>query len=54
MREMREMKWGKLFANNVSNKGLIFKIYKELIQLKRKKKQTTTEYFSLEIDEEPE
>ena len=24
--------WEKIFANNISEKGLIFKIYKELIQ----------------------
>ena len=24
--------WEKIFANDISNKGLIFKIYKELIQ----------------------
>ena len=25
--------WEKIFANDMSDKGLIFKIYKELIQL---------------------
>lgn len=24
--------WGKLFANHISDKGLIFRIYKELLQ----------------------
>ena len=37
------MKWGKLFANHVSNKGLIFKIYKEPRQLNSKEKKKRTD-----------
>ena len=31
------VKWKKIFANCISDKELIFKIYKECIQLNRKK-----------------
>ena len=33
--------WAKIFANDVTDKGLIFKIYKQLTQFNNNKKQTT-------------
>jgi len=33
------IKWEKILVNNVTNKGLIFKIYRQLLQLNIKKKK---------------
>ena len=35
----QSMEWEKIFANDISDKGLIFKIYKEFIKLKKSPKK---------------
>ena len=37
-KERKPMEWEKIFINPISNKELIFKIFKRLIQLNRKKR----------------
>ena len=37
------MEWEKILANDVTDKGLIFKIYKQLIQHKNKNKKQTSQ-----------
>ena len=37
------MEWEKILVNDVTDKGLIFKIYKQLIQLKNKNKKQTNQ-----------
>ena len=37
VKEMKNTEWNKIFINNLSDKGLMSKMQKELIQLNRKK-----------------
>ena len=43
----------KMFANNVTNKGLISKIQKQLIQLNTKKKKKKKEQPNQKMDRKP-
>ena len=45
--KMQHMECEKIFANHKTNKGLFFKLYKLLIQLKKKKKKENKPYHKI-------
>ena len=45
----KQREWEKIFTNHISDKRLISKIFKELIQLNRKKKKNTKKQSDLKI-----
>ena len=44
------MHWEKTSANEATDKGLIFNLYKHLIQLRRKKKKTNPKQANQKMD----
>ena len=48
--KIQSTEWEKIFANYISDKALIFKIYRELIQLNSKKKKKKTDFKYAELN----